>query len=180
MPAQLDPDIAEKLAALLKGFRAYTRARSPEERARLEAEMFALFDSFGTTNTASIVLVRDAFEEMRLLRTSGIIRERTVEDDARVFADSRIREFEVISTNPRLSGPARNMLRIPFIEATKRAGQINQEQADASFDRLLESVRAAPSAEIEGNGRLRTSIAVIRAFYENFCNIPPFCSGKSK
>lgn len=130
MPPPLAPDVAEKLAALLKGFRAYTRTRSPEERARLEAEMLALFDSLGATDTASIVLVRDAFEEMRALRTYGI-RERTVEDDARVFADTRIREFEVMPTNPRLSGPARNILRIPFIEATKRAGQIDQEQADA-------------------------------------------------
>ncbi len=176
----LQPDVAETIAALLKGFRAYTHARTTEERLLLEQQILALFDSLGASDTQSIVLVREAFEEMRSLAPVGSTRARTIEDEARSFADSRIREFELTPSNPKLSGPARNMLRIPFSEATRRRGIFSEEQADRSFNLIFQSLRSQPTAEIEGDGKLRTSISVIRAFYNNFCNIPPFCSGKSE
>jgi hypothetical protein len=143
-------------------------------------QILALFDSLGATDTQSVVLVREAFEEMRSLASVGTTRVRTIEDEARSLVDSRIREFELTPSNPKLSGAARNILRIPFVEATRRGGTLSEEQADKSFNLIFQSLRSQPTAPIEGDGKLRTSISVIRAFYNNFCNIPPFCSGKSE
>ena len=171
---------AQAITVLFRAFRAYTRARSPEERSRLEQEILAIFETLGASDTQSILEAREAFEEVKALATMGNTRIRTIDEDAWAFADSRIREFQTIPSNPRLTGPARNMLRIPFSEATRRTGKFNEEQADVSFNLIFESMRAQPTEEIEGDKKVRTSISVIRAFAKNFCHIPPFCSGKSE
>ena len=53
------------------------------------------------------------------------------------------------------------------------------EVTDQSLHLVAESLREEPHSRSEGHGRVRTSIAVIRAYAKNFCNIPPFCSGRS-
>lgn len=78
---------------------------------------------------------------------------------------------------PRVADAGRR-LRIPIVELFEAAEYRDGEQADRSIARIVGSLREEPHSLIEGYGPLRTSIAVIRAFAINFCNIPPFCSGK--
>jgi hypothetical protein len=171
-------DFNATISALLRRFLAYTRARSTEERARLERDILALFDSLGAIEDRTILDVRAQFDALRAEGISERYRIRKFGDEARDFATSRIRIFEKVPGNPSLTGPARNMLRIPLSEAADRTGHFNEEQAEKSLTRVLDSIKKIPASKIEGNGTSRTSIAVIRAFAENFCNIPPFCSGK--
>jgi hypothetical protein len=174
----LRPDFNATISTLLRRFLAYTRARSTEERARLEREILALFDLLGAADDRAVLEVRAEFDALRAEGSVDSYRIRKVADDARDFATYRIRIFENVPGNPSLTGPARNMLRIPLSEAADRSGHFNEEQAEISISRILDSIRKVPSSEIEGDKKRRTSIAVIRAFAENFCNIPPFCSGK--
>jgi hypothetical protein len=176
---QLSPEIEATISSLFRYFLAYTRTRSSGERASLESQILGLFESLGATEHISIREARATFEGIRA-EIESRKRPKAIADDARDFATYRIRIFENIPSNPKLSGAAREMLRIPLSEATSRVGQFDQEQADESLSRILDSMRESPTSEIEGDGRLRTSIAVIRAFAKNFCNIPPFCSGKTQ
>jgi hypothetical protein len=176
----LRPDIDETISALFRRFVAYTRARSPQERALLESQILALFDSLGASDDTSIREARAAFEGIRISPDASSKRVSSVADRARDFATERIRTFERRPSNPKLSKAARDMLRIPLAEVSARTGAFDAEQAGISLDLILSSLREAPTSGIEGDRQGRTSIAVIRGFVENFCNIPPFCSGKPR
>lgn len=174
----LTPDTGDKLSTLLRLFLAYTRARSSEQRSLLEQQILALFESLGATEDTGVIKVRTEFEVMRAELRSQSPQTPRAANNAREFVTSKIHAFENIDANPRLSGPAREMLRIPLSEVANRFGYFDQEQANESLDRILDSIKQSPTSEIEGTETSRTSIAVIRAFAKNFCNIAPFCSGR--
>lgn len=174
----LRPDFNATISTLLSRFLAYTKARSTEEKAGLEQEILALLDFLGATNDRAVIGVRTEFEARRTAENRNSSQISRPSDDAREFATYRISLFEKIPGNPHLSGPARNMLRIPLSEVADRTGHFNEDQAARSISRILDSLKKGPSSQIEGDGKRKTSVAVIRGFAENFCNIPPFCSGK--
>jgi hypothetical protein len=176
----LSPDAEAAISALFALFLAYTKARSSRGREELERQILALFESLGAMEHHALIEARATFEGMRSPLVSGGKRARNIADNARDFVTYRIRIFENTPSNPKLSGAAREMLRIPLSEVTSRLGQFDEGQADASLGRILGSMKESPTSEIEGDGKLRTSLSVIRAFAKNFCNIPPFCSGKAR
>jgi hypothetical protein len=178
--SQLSPDLEATISALFNYFLQYARTSSLGERATLEKQILSLFESLGATEHSSIIHARATFDEIRSEIQSRRARPRALATIARDFASNRIRIFESVPTNPKLSGPARELLRIPLAETTSRSGKLNQEQADESLGLILDSMRETPISDIEGDGKIRTSVAVIRAFAKNFCNIPPFCSGKTQ
>lgn len=171
----LRPDIQASIGVLFDLFLDFTRARSIDARLDLERKILAIFERLGATSDRSIDQARERFETLRT--ELPIQRIRPFEMSARNLTNARIRRFEKISGNPRLTGSARQMLRIPVIETAELTGHFDEAEVSKSLDRVLESLKDAPTSESEGGTRSRTSIAVIRAFYKNFCNIPPFCSG---
>jgi hypothetical protein len=97
------------------------------------------------------------------------------ETRAKAIVNTRIRRFESLSWNIKLTKGAREMLRIPVIETADSNHDFDAGQVDELLDRILETMRV-PDPQRES--RYRNSIDVIRALHQNFCNIPPFCSGK--
>ncbi len=174
----LGPDVQASIATLLSLFLAFTRARSTQERAELERQILLAFDRLGATEDRSVLEVRRTFESLRTAAGTEI-RARTLAISARKFTNDRIRRFEETPSSPRLSRGAREILRIPLIEAAERTELFNEEQAAESLDRVLDSVRDPPVSNLEGDNGVRTSTAVIRAIHKNFCSIPPFCNGDS-
>jgi hypothetical protein len=176
--SQMDPRVGGTISLLLRMFTAYTRARTAEERSQLERVILELFASLGTTDDQSLVDVRNTFEGLRTQKEIPLP-DRTLEREAREFTAAQISAFERPPAGVTLSGPAREMLKIPLSEAVRISHEFNRDEAAYSIARIYESLRRNPTSEIEGHGGRRTSIAVIRAYAQNFCNIPPFCSGKS-
>jgi hypothetical protein len=78
-----------------------------------------------------------------------------------------------------LTWGARQMLAIPVVETAEiDRGALDLAQLSNSIDTIMETMREQPDPaynEPYARGVL-TSVAVIRAFAERFCNIPPFCS----
>ena len=116
---------------------------------------------------------------MRTVQDRPDSSERQLRRDATRFSKDRLLRFQRIPNIPDLSWGAKELLRIPIIEAFESAEFHNAETTDESLRLVAESLREEPHSRSEGHGRLRTSIAVIRAYAENFCNIPPFCSGRN-
>jgi hypothetical protein len=78
-----------------------------------------------------------------------------------------------------LTKGARDMLRIPLAEVAGLGGELDYYKVESSLTVLLSAMaEETPESEAEGNGRIRSSLAVIRSFAKNFCNIPPFCASK--
>lgn len=75
----------------------------------------------------------------------------------------------------RLTWGAREMLRIPVIEAIEAQGDVDWAQVDVSIRDIVGSMSES-QAERGQPSMFRDSRSVIRAFFKRFCNIPPFCS----
>lgn len=169
----------DSIQHLLILFLEYKLARSPRERSRLETEILQLFDTLGASLTPEMLNVRGEFERMRSISVPEDAAQKQIRSAANRFARNRIAVFDKALNVVELSWGAREILRVPMIEAYESAEFHNSEQADRSLRLVAESLREEPHSRSEGYGRLRTSIAVIRAYAKNFCNIPPFCSGRS-
>lgn len=174
----LGPDIHVAVSELLSLFIAYTRTRSAEQRKILEDEILARFDGLGATQDQSIIRVRETFEALRADTVAETKATPAVVTRAREFTTKQIRDFERLPSNPRLTQPAREILRIPLSEATSILDDFNADQAHESLNLILNSLKNPPTSKIEGDGEARTSIAVIRAINKHFCSIPPFCTGR--
>lgn len=169
----------DSIQQLLELFLEYRRARSPRVRLRLEEEILQIFDTLGASLPPRLLSVRGEFERMR---EKSVIEEVPPEKELRRashrFAGKRIALIAGAPDAVELSWGARELLRVPLIETYESAEFRDAELADYSLQLVAESLREEPRTPSEGHGRLRTSIAVIRAYAKNFCNIPPFCSGR--
>ena len=162
---------------LLHLFLQYKQARSQREKARLDAEILQVFDTLGASITPAMVSVRDEFERMRTVPAPQSP-SRRLKSEAKIFVRKRLETIELQPNAPALTQGAKEMLRIPIAELFENEAYRNGEQIDESLSRIVGSLREEPHSRSEGYGPLRTSIAVIRAYAKNFCNIPPFCSGR--
>lgn len=82
-----------------------------------------------------------------------------------------------------LTPEAKQMILIPIHEAFWRGGYDHQELRDVAFrsiKKIVSTMVEEPSSRDKDDGGLRTSTSVIRSFWKNFCNIPPFCSDKER
>jgi len=77
----------------------------------------------------------------------------------------------------RLTPGARQMLLIPVVEAYERGDSPDLETVDRSINTIFSTLREESPRLPGEQGR---AISVIRAFWRNFCNIPPFCSGNDR
>ena len=158
-------------------FSAYVAAATARERRQIHAQILDLFSELGVVSDSSIVRSAvEMFDSIKREATVPRVREATLANNARNLVDARVRAFER-TAETKLSTGARNLLRIPVVEVAEFASQFNPEQTINSLDRVFTTLIDEPLAATEGTARVRTSIAVIRAFSKNFCRIPPFCSG---
>jgi hypothetical protein len=75
-----------------------------------------------------------------------------------------------------LSWAAREMLIIPIAEQIEDGRSIEWEQVEASINKIVATMRESSlDSEMSRRGR-HNAVAVIKAFYKRFCNIPPFCA----
>jgi hypothetical protein len=136
----------------------------------------------------TVVLVLTLFVSSRLLRDLRheiqLLRRSRYESDWR--GDWSFAERELISleerTGIRLTSGARDMLLIPLSESGRRRGPPGLDfrfgPEYESLQVILRTMREDPSLEDRETRDVRSSLSVIRAFWRNFCNIPPFCDGR--
>jgi len=98
------------------------------------------------------------------------------EDFERMIRNSEVEE------DIELTDAARAMLAIPLAELEDLGLRLEPREFNKSLGLIFSTLRESEPAPFERQGepyrskRRYTSIAVIRAFAERFCNIPPFCS----
>jgi hypothetical protein len=81
------------------------------------------------------------------------------------------------SAGLRLTGAARRMLALPVEEQYFDGRQpIDWAEVEQSIRLLIKTVREDESISSLSRRGDRNAVSVIRAFFKNFCNIPPFCS----
>ena len=80
------------------------------------------------------------------------------------------------SNDIRLSWGAREMLIIPVVEIIEKDGSVDWRQVDKSIQSLIETIANDKHMDMpyRYSGTIN-SLNVIRAFFQRFCNIPPFC-----
>jgi hypothetical protein len=176
----LPPDLQSVLETLFALFAAYVAAATVSERDSLHAQILDLFSRLGVAPRSP--LVRQAAEIFERIRQEPLVKIRpnpTLAGEARDFTNARLRNYER-RQGLTLSTGARQMLRVPIVETAEFADRFDPEQTDRSLSTVLATLKdEAPVTDAEGNSNMRTSVAVIRAFWKNFCNIPPFCRGKN-
>lgn len=177
----LPPDLQRSLELLFELFSSYVAARTERDRSALHARIVDLFARLGVASEYPAVRqAAEMFERIQLEPAKRRHREVSLATNARDIVASRIRFFERTTGRPRLSPGARQILKIPVMESVEFTEILNEDEVAASVDKVLSSVAEEPISRAEGGESLRSSVAVIRSFVKNFCNIPPFCSGKMK
>ena len=175
----LPPDLQSALETLVDLFAQYVAARTVKERRDLHGQILDLFSRLGVASKSP--LVRQATERFERISREPLVKTPpvpTIVSEARDFANARLRSYER-SQGLTLSAGARQLLRVPVIETAEFAEHFDPERTDTSLNTVFKTLAdAVPATRAEGNSGFRTSVAVIRAFWENFCNIPPFCSGR--
>ncbi|MDX0833804.1 hypothetical protein GOD82_28620 [Sinorhizobium medicae] len=78
--------------------------------------------------------------------------------------------------NVKLGDAARDLLSIPIDELLEAGVVINWGEVERSVKKIVESMAKDTSPEARDKNRVLTSVAVVRSFWANFCNIPPFCA----
>ena len=176
----LPPDLTSLLETLFGLFAAYVAAATVTERDSLHAQILDLFSRLGVAPRSP--LVQQAAEIFERIRQEPLVKIPPIPSlpgEARDFTNARIRTYER-AQGLTLSTGARQMLRAPIVETAEFANQFDPEQTDRALRTLLATLKdEAPVTYAEGNSSMRTSVAVIRALWKNFCNIPPFCRGKN-
>jgi hypothetical protein len=175
----LPPDVTALLRDLTSRFSAYLSATTAREEETLRAQIIEILAILNASGEA--LQVRRARELMRRLhiRPDDQLTVERPSETARRLVDSRIRRFEADPSNPTLSRRARQLLRLPVVEAAETLGEYRPSEIVGSLDRIFSTLR-----ETDGSPELilvdvRNCASVIHAFWKNFCNIPPFCSGRS-
>ncbi len=69
------------------------------------------------------------------------------------------------------------MILIPIIESVEEGERFDAEEVQRSIGQIIDATLDETMDEASrGPGRqVKNSQAIIRAFHERFCNIPPFC-----
>ena len=75
-----------------------------------------------------------------------------------------------------LTWAAREMLIVPIMEQVEERGGISLGQASESIQDLLREMKDYDGETLTDRHGAKNAVAVIRAFFKRFCNIPPFCS----
>ncbi len=86
-----------------------------------------------------------------------------------IFNAERESEFQ-------LSWGAREMLTVPIIEQLQDGRTVDWNEVEKSILKIIAAMREDRSSVPSGRRDERNAVAVIRAFFRRFCNIPPFCS----
>ena len=175
----LSPELQQTLQELFELFSSYVEAPSMIERERLHAQILDLFSRLGVIGSNPLVRqAAEMFERIRVERRVPSSSQAASVNRARRLVDTRIRQFER-ETKITLTSGARQLLRTPVAEAVEFSEEIDTDEIVSSVDRILASLEEeSPTTPREGTENSRTAIAVIRAFWKNFCNIPPFCAGR--
>ena len=174
----LPPDMQQAVERLFEMFSAYVAARTAREKRIMHRQILELFSRLGVVSDSALVRrAADMFERIKREPTPPRVHEVTLSKRAGEFVASRLRIFERTPGSPELSQGARQLLRIPVVEATEFTLKFDPEQTAKSLDTILATLVEPPATAAEGTARVRTSIAVVRGFSKNFCRIPPFCSG---
>jgi len=79
-----------------------------------------------------------------------------------------------------LSEPAKNLIIIPILEQFQITKEIDYEETKKSVTRLMQTIKQEPIETVITNNKKHTSQSVIKSFWKNFCNIPPFCTKRIK
>lgn len=79
-----------------------------------------------------------------------------------------------------LSLAAIDLLLIPILEQFQTKGHLDYYQVEASLRTIIIDIKETPSNFDTNKMGKRTTLSIIKAFWKNFCNIPPFCTEKDK
>jgi hypothetical protein len=100
------------------------------------------------------------------------------------YFDDKSRIYNIIAqaevqVGMRLTVGAGEMLAIPIMERAVMAEQgagsvVDWSSVETSIFRIVGNAKRGLRGDEETNGRLNAK-SIIRAFSEEFCNIPPFC-----
>lgn len=74
-----------------------------------------------------------------------------------------------------LTPGAVEILFVPLIEILDTRRELDQRVAAETLRRLFNDISRNPDPR-DTQARRRSSLSVIRAYWKNFCNIPPFCA----
>jgi hypothetical protein len=174
----LSPEFQEVLQQLFELFSSYIATSRSAERSRLQAQILDLFARLGVAETNPLVRqAADFFETIRVDEPVALSRQAILVNQARRLVDTEIRQFER-GTQLTLTSGARQLLRTPVAEAIEFTERFDRNEISDSLAKLFETLTSPPEIPSEGTARSRTAIAVIRAYWRNFCNIPPFCAGR--
>jgi hypothetical protein len=134
----------------------------------------------GLMGTAAFVLSRwRHFQRFQIDQWATRYAEALYLEDRLLLANTPL--FEIIATaerssKTRLTRTARQMQIIPIAEQISDGRPVEWTEVEKSVLIILASMREDSSEASRGRFGTLNAIAVIRAFYNRFCNIPPFCS----
>ncbi len=77
-----------------------------------------------------------------------------------------------------LSPAAKELLLIPILEQYQIKGKLEYWEVEKSLRSILLYAKVEPSVIESINTVKRTTMSIIKAFWKEFCNIPPFCTKK--
>jgi hypothetical protein len=175
----LPPDLQLALETLFELFSAYVSAGDVHERSQIHSQILDLFSRLGVAAESPLVRqAADLFDRIKQDTHAPEPREATLPNLARRIVAMRLREFERSPNAIRLTTGARQLLRTPVVEAVEFTGELDPAEVNNSLDVVLKTLMEPPVSNAEGTIRVRTSVAVIRGFWKNFCRIPPFCAGR--
>jgi hypothetical protein len=174
----LPPDLQSALERLFALFAAYLAASTNRERRTLQAQIIQLFSTLGAVSDYPVIKQAAAtFGRMRQEPATRVARPLTPPVRAQQFVNERLKTLER-RYGLVLSNGARQLLRVPVMETAELREEFDEGQTLATLDRIFTTLREEPNTSVEGVYEKRTSIAVIRALWKNFCRIPPFCAEK--
>jgi hypothetical protein len=174
----LPPDLQSLLDTLFQLVAEYMASRSSRQRERLREQILQLFSQLGVeTNYPELRRIAEIVDQIHKERPETMPWDPTPGVEARKFINAKLRNYE--RNQPIvLTGGAKQLLRIPVVETAELMDGFDPDQVDRSLTKILATLQEDPAALNEGQAQTRTSVAVIRAWWKNFCNIPPFCSGR--
>jgi hypothetical protein len=171
----LPPDQQALVEHLFELFSQYVAAEDVRERRDLHAQILDLFNQLGVVSDSPLVKQAVAlFETIKLDKRATPKVPPTLSNRARSFVTTNIKQHERQNAITLTSG-ARQLLRIPIGESVEFTEHFDPDQIDQALNTVFASLSQTPPDLLDP--LRRSSIDVIRAFWKNFCRIPPFCSG---
>jgi|ERR1700730_8951784 len=79
----------------------------------------------------------------------------------------------------KLTDGAREMLAIPVLERLEAGQRVSWREVEGSIFEIVAAIRSSPDHDEITKGKFN-AIAIVRGFWEKFCNIPPFCKERSQ